>query len=434
MRLVRSGTLVLGGRLLQLATGAILALLLPRLMSAAEVGTFFLAQVAIAVGAVIAQWGLPFIVPGAVGEALARRDGAAAGAICRAALLLCALASLGVCASAALGAVLWPDRSGVALGFAPSTLAVILAIVPFAALGTVLGEMHRASRGIAIASLLPNAQGLAVAGLAIVATVLGRRPDAGALLLAGLAGVAMAFAVGLTVLQRRLDLSATSDEPRARIAGLSALAWPVLMTNVGAVGLALADTAIAGVVGGAVDAAHYGLGLRLSSLLALPLGVVNVTLTPRIVALWADGDRPGLQRVLTITATAASGTAVLGLLGLLGLRVVGLQAIWDASYAPALTIGVILGLGQVLQACGGSSGHLLMLLGHQKAFMRVSLTVGVIAVVLGSAAMTWWGITGLAAVMALATAGQTLACVLLARRRLGLQTWPRPGTGRGTAG
>ncbi len=66
-----------------------------------------------------------------------------------------------------------------------------------------------------------------------------------------------------------------------------------------------------------------------------------------------------------------------------------------------------------------------MLLGHQQAFMRVSLTVGAIAVVLGIAGMATWGITGLAAVMAMANAGQTLACVVLARRRLGLETWPR---------
>jgi hypothetical protein len=112
--------------------------------------------------------------------------------------------------------------------------------------------------------------------------------------------------------------------------------------------------------------------------------------------------------------------------GLVGLRVIGMGAIWGDAYTPALTVAVVLGLGQAAQAAGGSSGHLLMLLGQQKAVMQVALMTGAIAIAAGIAAMAWGGPTGLAIVMATANAAQTLAHAVLARRRLGLATWPRP--------
>jgi len=56
--------------------------------------------------------------------------------------------------------------------------------------------------------------------------------------------------------------------------------------------------------------------------------------------------------------------------------------------------------------------------------MYVALVTGALAITVGSGAMAWGGPVALAAVMATATAAQTLAHVVLARRRLGLATWP----------
>jgi O-antigen/teichoic acid export membrane protein len=262
--------------------------------------------------------------------------------------------------------------------------------------------------------------------LALIALALAWRLTAAGVLLAGLAGLATAVVVAVVVLHQRLDLRAASAAPAARLAGLATLAWPALLTSVGATILTLADQAVVGAVGGPVDAAYYGLGLRVSTLLSLPLAIVNMTIVPHIVADWTAGRRRRLQWLLTTSASAAAAAAVAGLGGIAALFAIGPEAIWGPSYAPALTVAAILGLAQVFHTTGGSSGYLLMLLGHQKVFMRVSLITGALAIAVAPWAMASWGIVGVAIVMAAAMVAQTIANARLARRLLALDPRPRP--------
>jgi O-antigen/teichoic acid export membrane protein len=424
MVLLRAGAIAFGGKILQLSLGTVAVLLLPALMPASAVGTYFLAQVAIAVGAVLAQAGLTLIAPVYVGEALVRRDLAGAAGFCRAALLLCLVASMVVCAAGLLLAWATPADILASLGFESSVVWAIVAIIPFAALCAVLAEMHRASSDIAMASLLPNGQGAGVALFASFALAFVFHPYVGQFLLAGLAGLFLATSVAFFTLQRRLDMLSAVQAPR--LPELAASALPALVTSVAALIVSLSDQTIAGFVGGPVEAAHYGLGLRLSALLTLPLAIVNATIMPQIVALWARGRKRRLQHLLTTSAAVASFCAALGLAGLAAFAALGPQPIWDASFAPALTVAVILGSGQVIHTLGGSSGYLLLLLGYQAAFMRLSLTAGTLAIALAVPAMSWGGIVGLATVMAFANAIQTIAGVFLARRLLGLNSWTRP--------
>ncbi|WP_164133754.1 hypothetical protein, partial [Stenotrophomonas maltophilia] len=53
---------------------------------------------------------------------------------------------------------------------------LVFAIIPLAALSAVLTEMHRTARGMAIASLLPAAQGSAVALLLALSLAFSLRP------------------------------------------------------------------------------------------------------------------------------------------------------------------------------------------------------------------------------------------------------------------
>lgn len=424
MALLKTGAIAFSGRILQLSLGTVTALLLPALMSASDVGTYFLAQVAIAAGAVLAQAGLTFIIPAPLGEALVRRNLAEAAGICRAALLLCLGASLAVCSVGLLLAQAMPADALASLGFDRSIVWAIVAMIPFAALCAVLAEIHRASGGIAIASLLPNAQGVGVAVFALAALAFVSRPEVVQFLLAGLAGLFLATGAALLALRRRLDVLCPARSPQ--MPELAAIAWPALVTSLAALVVSFADQTIAGLVGGPVEAAHYGLGLRLSALLTLPLAIVNATIMPQIVMMWARNHKRQLQRLLTASATIASCGAGVGLCGLLLLVALGPEPVWDSSYAPALTVAVILGCGQFVHALGGSAGYLLLLLGHQKVFMRLTLVAGALAITLAVPAMSQFGIVGLAVVMASANVAQTIAGALLARRLLSLDSKARP--------
>lgn len=424
MALLKTGAVAFSGRILQLSLGTVTALLLPALMPAPDVGTYFLAQVAIAAGAVLAQAGLTFMIPVALGEALVRRDLAKAAGICRAALLLCLGASLAVCSAGLLFTRAIPADALASLGFDRPVVWTIVAIIPFAALCAVLAEMHRASDDIAMASLLPNAQSAGIALFALAALAFVSRPEVVQFLLAGLAGLFLATGLALLALRRRLDVLSPARSPR--VPELAAIAWPALVTSLAALVVSLSDQTIAGLIGGPIDAAHYGLGLRLAALLSLPLAIVNATIMPQIVKLWARNCKRQLQHLLTATATIASYGAGVGVCGLLLLAAFGPEPVWDSSYAPALTVAVILGFGQLVHTLGGSAGYLLLLLGHQKIFMRLTLVGGALAIALAAPAMSLFGIVGLAVVMAIASVAQTIAGTYLARRLLGLDSKARP--------
>ncbi|GGE39764.1 hypothetical protein GCM10007276_16370 [Agaricicola taiwanensis] len=426
MALLRTSTIALSGRMLQLSLGTAIALLLPLLISPAELGTYFLSQVAIAAGAVLAQSGLTLALPALIGEAIARNDSGKARSLCRTAMLQCLLASAAVCLIGLLLVRTWPAGALASLGIDGLVPVAILAIIPFAALCAVLTEMHRAYRDITLASLLPNAQSGGVAAITLLAFLLALRPSVTQLLFAGLAGLVVAVMIGVGALLRRAELRTPVSRHPVGIAHLALSTWPAFVTSVGGLVISLADQTIAGIIGGAVDAGHYGLGLRLSALLTLPLAIVNAAIMPQIVSLWAKGRRRRLQWLLVSSATTASLCAVLGFGGLAIFAVIGPQPVWDASYEPALLVGVILGFGQLVHTLGGSSGYLLLLLGHQKTFMCLSLTIGGLAIVLASMAMAEWGIVGLAAVMAGANIIQTLACCVMANRLLGLKSHASP--------
>jgi O-antigen/teichoic acid export membrane protein len=425
MAYLQPGTIVFIGRVLQLLIGTVVGLLLPMAMLPADVGVYFLAQIAIAAGAVTAQAGLTFAIPAIVGQALANNEADEAAAACRSAILLCVICSLGVCLAGWTLLRLLPSITTHYDIPGQSFTIAVLAMIPFAALSAILVEMHRAARSITVASLLPSAQGGTIALLLVASLALAQRPTIEILLSAGLAGLAIATITGLAGLPIGLNPRTAPNFSRIKLAALIHAAWPGLLTSLVVLAVSISDQTIAGAIGGAVDAAHYGLGLRLAALLILPLGIVNATIIPHIVERWATGHRRRLQWLLTMTSSGATYCALVGLLALIIVGILGPAPVWDKSYAPALAAAVVLGLGQVIHTAGGSSGYLLLLLGQQKVFMSLSVIVGLPTILIACFAMAHFGTLGLALTMASGNAIQTLSSVILAKRLLGLDASAR---------
>ena len=184
--------------------------------------------------------------------------------------------------------------------------------------------------------------------------------------------------------------------------------------------VAQADLWTVALLGNPVELANYGVATRLSWLILLPLATVNGLISPFIVKCWARRSKRTLQRVLTRTATSAALTALIGYACFLLVGSQAITTIWGESYRPVYQIVAIVGLGQVLHTAGGSAGQLLLLLGHQRFVMRVTLAIGACTIVVGILAMKAAGIYGLAVVYSLGLVVQTLAFALRAGQKLGL--------------
>jgi O-antigen/teichoic acid export membrane protein len=88
-------------------------------------------------------------------------------------------------------------------------------------------------------------------------------------------------------------------------------ARPFVVHQLAALVAAQSDAIVLGLFRPATEVAQYGTAMRLSSLLSLPASAANVPLAPATAKLQAQRRRVELQKMLQISAAAATAMAVL---------------------------------------------------------------------------------------------------------------------------
>lgn len=420
VKLISSGSIAFVARILQLLISTGIGLVLPFFLDISDLGTFFLVQVLVAVGAILAQFGLTYSIAALLPEALARGDDKRARALCLKTLAICSAGSLMVLAALKGVQVFLPvEQSQMGQHLSAVGLQIAL-LIPLAAAITVLTEIHRAMHQITAASFLPLAQSFGILIGIIGGSLLSLPITTSALLWLGVVSMVVAAMFSLAQLVLRMRTWGRSTGTTIGTAELLTQCWPNFVTSVSLFFVSTADVWLAGAIGGPTEAAHYGLGLRIASVLLIPLATVNATITPRIVASWATGQKRNLQWLLTLTATGATLASAAGYLAMLAATPLLLTTLWGDAFVPAFSIAAILGLAQVIHTAGGSSGTILLLLGQQRLMMSVSLIIGAGTIVCASMAMSYFGIIGLALVYAAANIVQTITMLALVIRRKNL--------------
>jgi O-antigen/teichoic acid export membrane protein len=143
---------------------------------------------------------------------------------------------------------------------------------------------------------------------------------------------------------------------------------------------------------------------------------------PIVAELHAQGRTTQLERALRAGATLA-GLPALGILAvflLFGPFVLG--TVYGPEYRDAATILAILSSGRLLAVWAGSCGVVLMMTGHQRAMMAITLVSGSISIAGGLLAAPRFGAIGVAVTTSTAQVLQNLLQLILVRRRLGIWT------------
>ena len=400
---------VLSIRVLLLGAGIAIGVLLPLCASRDDVGLVFLAQSLIAVAATLAQLGLSYSASALLPAALALGD---TGRVRTVAVRSLALAAL---AGATVGALLWlaltwieaRSTTSLAIGALAVAAPLIAASVPLAALQTLMSELYRGLGAVLRASLLATGASLPVAIALIGAWAAGLRLTFDAVLGVGLVGfVALAGLGGIGLARRAARWNAEARTP-IRTAELWASAWPNLVLSLVLFVLGQADLWIVALLGDTGTLANYGLGLRMATLVTLPLAIVNVVAGPMIAVLWTRRKPRVLQRLLLRVAAVASTGAAAGYSLVLAIGEPLVERLWGADYGDVLLYFSILGFGQLCHAAGGSSGVALIVLGRQREVMRISAATGGLTVVLAALAAAWLNATGIALAFSAGLIAQT---------------------------
>lgn len=441
-RMLRGSAWVMAGKVATILLGVVINGLLARLLRPEELGAYFTTYALVVIGSTVGQLGFDRAVVRFVSSSLGAGDPGRARSAIRQSLIYGSLgaASLGLLLVLGLGSWLAEHvyRSELVGRIMPIAAGWLVA----AALQSLFVETFRGLQRFDLATVLD-----ALLVDVLSATIFG------ALFLAGsdtdlrsIAALSAGATLAVTI------VAAGSLAGRVRGLGgdgrierreLVAFAWPMLITNVAILLLGRGvDLWILGAFRGQEDVAIYGAASRLIVFVATPFLIVQGVTPPIVAELHAQGRIRDMERALRGAATIAGLPSFLVLLVFVVFGSTVMGRLYGPFYAQGATVLVILAIGRLVAVWTGSCSVALMMTGHQRAAMGVTLVAGVVSVAGGLLAAPLFGRVGVAVTTSLAQIGQNLVQLLLARRRVGVWTHielsPRPIleflTGRGPVG
>ena len=287
-----------------------------------------------------------------------------------------------------------------------------------------IGEAFRGAGRSKVASLLGGnvTSVLAVLTLAVFLGMSGPPGQhRGALLFLGLSGIAAAI-----VSEFCYRNSPFMPAPRAnRSFGYSRifrLSWPVAVSSAFAMALAQADIWTVARLGSAENTAIYGAPARLVSFVSAPHALASFVVLPFIAELYAADRKEALQKILSISATVAGLPAILVLATFCLVPVTILEIGFGPGFREGALVLVILSAGQLINAWVGSCGLALMMTGHQKFHMTITVCIGFLQVAVLLLFFRQLQLTGIAMVASASVALTNIAMWMAARKTLGLWT------------
>jgi O-antigen/teichoic acid export membrane protein len=285
-------------------------------------------------------------------------------------------------------------RASVALG---------LLTIPLAALGRVRQAALQGLKHASVAQLTQSVGRtvyfLVFIGAALTVAGSTRLHPETAVLMQALAFAAAVITGSIAIrraLPREVVRSAPEFEGRKWAKSLPSLAFLTALSILnGQIGVVML-----GAMGSAADTGRFNAALRSAALVSLALAAVGQVMAPRVSALYASGDRTGIERLLAQGTRAASALALPPalFLTLVGPWFLGLFGHGFSGGSTALTILVA---GQVFNAATGAVGMALVMTKHENSAILATLSGTCFNVVLCALLVPGWGPTGAATATAL---------------------------------
>lgn len=281
--------------------------------------------------------------------------------------------------------------------------------------GALRGLKHVVTGQVPIMIVRPLVAAVLIGGGALLTAA---RPDAIAAVGAYVLAALVALIVSAVLLRRSMPADALAAKPVFTGRSWLTIAAPLMLIG----GLNLVNTRIGtialGALGDAADAGVYAVAVRGAELVAFTLVAVNTALAPTFASLFSEGDRAGLQRLVTRSTRLVLATALPLALGLL------LLGRWFLLlYGEPFLVGrdalSILVLGQFIgNVSMGSVGFLLMMTGFERDAVLGYCVAIAANVLLSLTLIPAMGVTGAAWAAAISTVMLNLLLTYFVYRRL----------------
>ncbi|HYQ73221.1 MAG TPA: oligosaccharide flippase family protein [Gammaproteobacteria bacterium] len=420
-RLISGGVWTFSGRVLTVVSGFAVNALIARMVSAEEVGAYFLLISVISVGVLIASLGLQVAVVRLVAQAMATQMSGVARATVIVVLRTGAV-------SAVIGSLVI-GLSGDIIAYHVFNAPQMVGVIWFAAalmlvrvpLG-LLAESFRGFHAFGMAALFSNNTITNVLMVILLAATMfiGMDSDLEKVLIISVISAVVSVLLAAVSMRKRLQgLNDTEYVPMKSVldAGL-----PLMLSGVAVFVLTQADIWIIGMFTSTQEVAVYGAAIRMSQLIFMPLLIGNTMLAPFIAELYTQGK---LEKLESIIRSASTVSAVFALFMLVVFVAAGdsiLALAFGEHYRSAYHLLVIISAGQCLNVWCGAGFVTLINTGNQKLVMYISFAFGGLMIA-GSLMMVGpLGVSGVALMMAFVVGSQAIFTMYVVKRKVGLWT------------
>jgi O-antigen/teichoic acid export membrane protein len=174
------------------------------------------------------------------------------------------------------------------------------------------------------------------------------------------------------------------------------------------------------------EAGYFRLAMSIAVLLSMPITLVSNSVIPVFARLFAAGDRPKLQRVVTHAGRAQFGGVLLVSLPLFLAAKPLISLLFGARYAVAAGPVVLIAVAQLISTAFGPNGHLLNMTRHERRVNVIVLISVAVNAATSAALIPIFGLTGAAWGWIVATFVWNLLAWHWARKHVGVDTFIVP--------
>lgn len=409
------------GKLVTAIAGLTSFVLLSRLLNIGNFASFIMLLSLASFFSLLVQGGLPTTAVKLIAQANSKviADKAVRAAFVRFAGLAAIFGLLWV-----LGVGIWITGFFEAAPVSNTAILVTAIWVIFLALQRLIAEIFRGQGHIALASIADGSLYSLLFLLALIVFGLSNTTLSLELVLFSVIGALGLIAMAGLISQRSI-FKAKKLTQRHPTTAFTGLALPILAAELAIFFNNQADLWIVAAFLPADAVANYGIALRLALILMMPTVILTGAIAPRIAALKTRPQNYELQQLLHQSAAIS---AMLSLLILLAFLIFGnglINIVFGAEFHAAYPILLIMCIGRVVNISSGFCGPCLMLCGHQKAMMRITVLFVMLGMLAGLAAVKHFGAIGVAVSFTTAMALQNIWQARRVRHLLGLSTWLR---------
>lgn len=419
-RLLASGIWVTAGRFGTQLAGFAINVLIVRLLVPDAVGGYFLVVSLGTVAVSISQVGLQAGIVGLVAKATALGQPDYAARLVAGTVRL--LAGWGVLVAGLFAlAGPWFVESLFAAPAAAGGMRIAALWILTWSLGSVIAEAFRGYHQYASAAIFGGmlSNGIVLASCAVLALANGS-PTLNDVfnIMACAALFNLALAWRRIAARHGVHVLASSGQSRE----LLRVGMPLMVTSVALVFISQADLWVVGMFGTEKELALYGSAMRMGQLVYIPLLICNAFLLPFIAELFAQNRTADLERIARGMASLALIPAMLAFCLFLfsGDRILNL--VYGSFYESAALPLVLLTAGQLVNIWCGSAIVTLMMTGHEREVMFITLGFGCLLLIGAAVLMPVAGVSGVAAAAGMVAAASGIFSLHRVKRLTGIRT------------